>query len=275
MEELSIAIESFFIRYPEALKMGELLNRDGINHLSGNVKMILPPWYVDMMTTYPLYGIEIGIPHNFGQPKLKGNPPDRLPLLSIAFKSFEEIEHESNHVFPGFELIRDNYLALAEERNGEREGIYFKVDAPNPPPILIFHDDGTSNQELIRNGTSLSNGILEFFNEAKVLNHQRVLITASKSSLHKHILVLIKDLKEKRDLADEKLAFEKLIQECDEKIKKEAYLEILLLIESVLYDLQVAIRPQFFEHLKKSYELGGLHPGDLCFLEELIKSDTV
>ena len=62
----------------------------------------------------------------------------------------------TNKEFPGFELIKQNYICIAPNENNDGDGFYIDTTQKNPSVIYIYHDCGQNASELLKNGQIIS-----------------------------------------------------------------------------------------------------------------------
>ncbi|WP_187696347.1 hypothetical protein, partial [Xanthovirga aplysinae] len=125
-------IKSFIYKYPEMNELGYTVKQVDFEQIDSRINSIIPDWYKEIIEEYPIIGLEIGIPYDFGQEELKGLPFKELPLLSISFNDLETIQDETLECFPGSELISEGYLCIAKDEYSTGEGIYININEEDP-----------------------------------------------------------------------------------------------------------------------------------------------
>ncbi|MFC7445324.1 SMI1/KNR4 family protein [Mesoflavibacter profundi] len=155
-------IEQLFKNYPELNQVGLKTEQSIFQKLKRKVKNQIPDWYVELLTEFPIAELKIGIPFNYGWETLKSKKQNELPFMPTEFNSIENIEFIATEEFPGFELIKENYICIAEETNKGGDGFYINAKVKNPSVIYIYHDCGNDASELIKNGQSISSSFSDF-----------------------------------------------------------------------------------------------------------------
>ncbi len=161
-ENIKESIERLLLKY--ANLKGNKTSLKKFDNLDKTLKCVLPEWYIEFLTKYPVANIEIGVPFNYGWDSLKGKSREELPLMEIFINDIETIEECAVELFPGFELIKGNYLCIALPNPDEGDGFYINVKEENPKVIYVYHDCGESIEELIENGQLIANSFLDFLN---------------------------------------------------------------------------------------------------------------
>ena len=152
------------MNYPELTNTGFKSEQNILQKLKRKIRNIIPVWYSELLTEYPFAELKIGIPFNYGWETLKGKKQYELPFMNTEFNDFENIEFISKKEYPGFELIKENYICIAEETNKSGDGFYINTKERNPRVIYIYHDSGNNASELIKNGQIISESFSGFLN---------------------------------------------------------------------------------------------------------------
>ncbi|MFN7117730.1 MAG: hypothetical protein ACK4TA_13090 [Saprospiraceae bacterium] len=166
--ELKRSIEAFIQRYPQIEKVGKRASLEEIENVNPEIRDLLPEWLLQLLIHYPIAEIIISIPYDFGQPKLKELPFDERPLLKIKMNSLAVIEQEATEYFPGCELINDGFICIAKDEFSTGEGIYIDLRIEDPALLLVFHDLGENNRELIDNADKLLDKFSDLFVNGKI-----------------------------------------------------------------------------------------------------------
>lgn len=154
--------EKLFKNYPELTTIGFKAKQSIFQKLKRSLQNKIPNWYNQFLTEYPITELKIGIPFNYGWDSLKGKKQSELPFMSTKFNGLEDIEYIANHEFPGFELIKANYICIAPNENNDGDGFYINATEKNPSVIYIYHDCGKNASELIQHGQIISKSFSEF-----------------------------------------------------------------------------------------------------------------
>jgi hypothetical protein len=155
-------IERLFEKYPELTKSGIKSEQTIFQKLKTKIKRKIPSWYVEILSEYPIAELTIGIPFNYGWESLKNKSQAELPFMNTEFNSIENIEFIATEEFPGFELIKENYICIAEDTNKDGDGFYINTKEINPSVIYIYHDCGSNVSDLLKNGQIISESFSDF-----------------------------------------------------------------------------------------------------------------
>jgi len=161
LEEIRNNTENLFKVYPE-LNTGVRASISEYKKLKWSIRRKISTWYLTLLTDYPLSGLDIGIPFNYGWESLKNKESNKLPLLNTKFNSLDDIVFDASESFPGFELIKKGFICIAPDENSSGDGFYIKAKEKNPKVIYIYHDCGTNSKELISYSQLISNSFTEF-----------------------------------------------------------------------------------------------------------------
>ncbi|WP_405371267.1 hypothetical protein [Nonlabens sp. Asnod2-A12] len=160
--EIRENIEQFFKNYPEMTGIGVKSEQNIFQNLKRKIENKIPNWYKELLIEYPIADLKIGIPFNYGWESLKNKSQSELPFMNTVFNSFENIEFIATEEFPGFELIKENHICIAEDTNKDGDGYYINTKEQNPRVIYIYHDCGKNASELIKNGQIISESFSDF-----------------------------------------------------------------------------------------------------------------
>ena len=160
---LKTLIEKYFIDNPESLAKGRRTDKSEFEKINTKVLTTLPTWYKDILITYPLVDLEIGIPNDFGDEDLKGKPMSELPLMGLTFISVKEIENRTLKFYPDIKLIDLNFIRIAEDKFGTQEGIFINASEDDPSIRLVFHDMGNTARDVMNASEMLLERFTDIF----------------------------------------------------------------------------------------------------------------
>lgn len=163
-------IEKYLTDNPASTNEGQVTDRSEFEKIDKRILKSIPTWYRDILTNYPLAGLEIGIPNNFGDKELIGKPFEELPLMGLTFIPVKQIEYSSLNLFPDYELIDLGYIRIAEDKFGTQEGIYINVKEENPSIKLVFHDFGETGKEVLKQAEVLLDNFTDIFKYGRKRN---------------------------------------------------------------------------------------------------------
>ncbi len=160
----------FIKNYPQIKKLGSKITNQEVEQLNPKIKSVIPKWYIDLLQKYPIAGVDIGIPYDYGQEEFIGKPLSQLPILNITINDLKTIEDYSLNYFPGCYLLSKKYICIAKDNDCTQEGIYINVTEPDPKFLLVFHDLGSTTKALIRNAEILLDKFSDLFKIGVVEN---------------------------------------------------------------------------------------------------------
>lgn len=167
---LKYLIEKYLIDNPTSKDEGQATHADEFEKINKKVSNSIPTWYRDALINYPLVGLEVGIPNDFGDEELIGKPLNELPLMGLTFIPVERIEYCSLNLFPDHELIDLGHIRIAEDKFGTQEGIYINVKEENPSIKLVFHDFGETGKEVLKHAEILLDNFTDIFRYGRKRN---------------------------------------------------------------------------------------------------------
>ena len=161
-KEIKKNIEKLFKNYPELINKGVKSEQNIFQKFQRRILNKIPNWYNNFLNEYPISDLKIGIPFNYGWDTLKGKKQNELPFMNTKFNRIEDIEFTAKEEFPGFELIKANYICIAPNDDNDGDGFYINTVEKNPSVIYIYHDSGENASELIENGQIISKSFSDF-----------------------------------------------------------------------------------------------------------------
>lgn len=275
MKEINHLVEQLFKNYPEFHGEGRLIKLEEFNTLPRIVRNHVPDWYKELLSTFPLAGLEIGIPNGFGQDELIGKPIEKLPLMEVKINDISEIKEFSTEIFPGYQLIKDRYICFARDDFSTGEGIYFDGKEVNPAINLIFHDIGETNKELLKNAIVLTNCFTDLFRYGKVSNSKRQLPVDKKDSASHAVKRAVDAISEfllnNIDSSNEEnlRKAKELIAKSDNFIKSDNPIKAIEAITDSIHDFEVKVPTAYYDLAVDAFNKCGLHVGELCYMENI------
>ena len=271
MSKIENSVKEFFNSYPEAaVEEGVRLEAEDFEEMSWSTRLLLPRWYRNLLQAYPISEMNLGIPFDFGQPKLQGRPMEKLPLLDITFNSPDEIEDYSREAEPGNTLFKAGYICFARDESSSGDELFFNALRKDPTIYLVSHEDGDSARALIKNSTIIAKSFSSLFQNAKVSNFDRVLPEAMKAEALGSVQALLESVSGfLGSLGIEPQKASELLQQPNEAITEADPIKAINLLTSNLSELKIEIPKSLFEQFLSCYKTCGLHIGELCDLEDL------
>ena len=279
LKKIDHIVEEYFRNYPESKGVGRVVAPGELEELSRKLRKRIPKWYRELLCKYPIAGIELAIPNDFGQKELIGKPAEKLPLMEIVFNEPSEIEEYGTQLFPGFQLIKSRYICFARDEFSTGEGIFFNGNETNPSTHLVFHDTGESNKELIQNSTVLTENFTDLFRFGKVSNSSRQLLEKDMGDAMKAVGYANNEISRflhdcSSSLNEESLQKEKkLIENGISLLNEQNPIKSIQATTDTLHEFELSIPAKLYQLLIEAYNSCGLHIGELCYIENLTEKE--
>src|SRR5262245_43511363 len=121
----------------------------------------VPPWYVELLTTVPLCGLELGWP---------GYPPgeDEPGTAWMQWSSAVDMRTESLNRHPGLDIQGHGYLNVALDIDGNGDPYFMPVREGDDPPVYRVYDEaGWGPEQILAEGLLLvARSLSELFDTA-------------------------------------------------------------------------------------------------------------
>ena len=164
-QDLQQLAHSFVSRNPRINEAGRITSIDEFNQIPNEISEKIPNWYKDLLLKFPIANAQIGLPHDYGQDELKLLKQEDQPSLVLTFLNPKQIAHYVANTFPAYQLIEDGFLCVAIDEMTTQEGVFIDVTSNDPKLLLIFHDMGETNTELLK----CSEVVLDKFSDMFIL----------------------------------------------------------------------------------------------------------
>lgn len=194
MDQVEEAITDFFNRYPSASNIGRVTEPREFDALPRKARNLIPVWYKSLMLRFPIAGLKVGIPFDYGSESLIGKPHDQLPLTTFIFHDAAKIAEYCLNYFPGYALSRDRFFAIARQDEGSEDDVFLSAKGQNPQPYVVFHEAGDTTVELLEDAWKPSESLSGFFEMAKLPNACIELTDANRSVASFKIDALFQEL---------------------------------------------------------------------------------
>ncbi len=131
--------------------------------LNADLSGVIPAWYITLITTVPLTGLE------FGRQASEPEPGDD-GVLWLEWMGIENIRSEMLEAYPGIPLLQAAYLCVAGCSHGTGDQYFIPTAEGDDPPLYnIYHDVGEEAEEILANGREeIAPSLSEFFRTAQV-----------------------------------------------------------------------------------------------------------
>ena len=151
--ELLSEIKKFFNKDQPIKFEGEKEEKESFDLLGAELKSILPNWYYELLTKFPINGLTIDF------------HMDADDERSIEFVGFEGIQDEFYDLYPGCAIGNLGYLCIGEDPTGGGDPYFINInEGDNPPVYQIYHDVSDVGEEIIQEGREkIVNQLSELF----------------------------------------------------------------------------------------------------------------
>jgi hypothetical protein len=132
--ELKQAIEAFLSRFIESGELGQQAERDEVEVLNRRLGGIIPTWYAELITTYPICGISF---------QWQAFPPEDefYGRSSVMWSRPQDTLIESTELYPGIDLLSIGFFNVACDEDGTGDPYFISAtDGDNPTLYQIYHE---------------------------------------------------------------------------------------------------------------------------------------
>lgn len=131
--------------------------------LNADLGGIIPEWYITLMTSVPLVGLEFG--WQSLEPKGEDDGVSWMEWFDATNVCLEMLE-----AYPGIPLLQAAYLCVAGCSHGTGDQYFIPTTEGNNPPLYkIYHDVGEEAEEILANGREeIASLLSDFFRTAQV-----------------------------------------------------------------------------------------------------------
>jgi len=148
-QDLINSVENMFKKYPE-LNYGIKQDINEVNEVNKKLSNMIPQWFIELITQYPVCGLEVGMPD----------------YKDIILAKINGIYSNTAELSPGY-LIKDKgYLCISSDATGMGDPLFVSVnEGDNPPVYCIYHDANTDNPDK----HLVANKLSDFFDMATMV----------------------------------------------------------------------------------------------------------
>ena len=141
--ELSQAVATFLTK---SSVVGVAANVQEINRLNEELAGIIPQWYISLITTFPICGIELGW-------RSTDAVAEGGELTYLEWLGPDGIRSEMCDCYPGIALLSKGYLCVAGCCYGSGDQYYIPTTCGDDPPVYqISHDVSDDADKILTNG---------------------------------------------------------------------------------------------------------------------------
>lgn len=123
----------------------------------------IPDWYIELVTSVPLSGLELG--WQTSEPEKDDDGVSWMEWLDAP-----NVRAEMLGLYPGIALAGHGYLCVAGCSHGSGDQYFIATDRGDDPPLYtILHDAGNEASEIIANGRHIiAASLSDFFRAAQI-----------------------------------------------------------------------------------------------------------
>ena len=131
--------------------------------LSSDLGGIIPEWYIELTTSVPLVGLEIG--WQSSEPE-----QDDDGLAWLYWMGADDTRSEALEAYPGIAVVRRGYICVASCLHRTGDQYFIPTNQGDDPPLYnTYHDVGDSADEILDGGREVAASSLpEFFRTSRV-----------------------------------------------------------------------------------------------------------
>ena len=131
-DELQIAVEAFITKASESGQTGKAVDINECVKFNDKLNLIIPDWYQELITTYPLSGIEFMWQAFEPEEDFDG-------LSTVWWADTDNIYSETSELMPGARILKEGYFCVACDNIGDPYFINSK-DGENPTVYQVSHE---------------------------------------------------------------------------------------------------------------------------------------
>jgi hypothetical protein len=144
-------------------KRGRTLSSDERNRLTAALPAY-PSWLLDLLTTVPLCGLELGWQADDAEPDDDG-------LGWVRVSDADGILFESLEAYPGLGILPAGYLNFGKDAIGGGDPYFLPIHEGEDPPLYqVYHDVGQDAATILADGRLLVAARLSDFFRSAVLD---------------------------------------------------------------------------------------------------------
>jgi hypothetical protein len=162
--QLKKSLDDFVIRAKGTMSEGIIVDRKILAELNDRLGNLLPDWFIDLLSTYPLTGATLNFP--FYNPS-----EDYDGCITIEFAGIEDIFTETAELFPGVCIKELGYFCFGTDPSGGGDPFFMQNNkGGNPPVYQVYHDVSDEAEEIEEEGMEeIADSLSDFFAKARVV----------------------------------------------------------------------------------------------------------
>ena len=161
--ELQQSVIDLLKRATGAGQVGSRAALEDVVALNRECGGILPDWYIDLITTYPICGLELGW--------LSSTPDEEDDGVSwMTWSEPTRMRKEMLEYYPGIAICKHGYFNVASCSHGTGDQYFMPTRKGDDPPVVqVAHDVSDDAEVILRDGTYVvAERLSELFTNALV-----------------------------------------------------------------------------------------------------------
>ena len=135
-------------------RVGKSDDRSALQALNDEMGGRLPAWYVELLTMFPLCGLELG-----------WRDEDQVDWM--LWNDHRGIRSESVECYPGLPILSRGYVNVASDAGGSGDPYFISTDSNDPPVYRVYHDVSDQADQILAQGRNLiAASLSELFRKA-------------------------------------------------------------------------------------------------------------
>ena len=161
---LKRSLDNFVNRAKGTRSQGKTVDIATMNQLNGRLGNILPDWFIDLLSSYPISGGEIDFP-------LYEPEDDYDGCIVIEFAKTDDIVAETCECYPGLAIKERGYFCFGTDPTGGGDPFFIQYNkGDNPPVFQVYHDVSDEGEVIEKEGMEkIADSLSDFFDKARVV----------------------------------------------------------------------------------------------------------
>ncbi len=142
---------------------GVVAGEEELQQLNRDMGNRMPCWYIELLTSVPLCGLEFG-----WQAYEPDGDFDGIEWLQWSDPA--NIRSESLECYPGVAILERGYINVASDMTGGGNPYFIPADQGHDPPLFqVYHDISDDPDIIVQEGCQLvANSLSEFFTKSPI-----------------------------------------------------------------------------------------------------------
>lgn len=162
--QLKESVQDFVRRASGTRSQGNTVDIETLNQLNIRLQNILPDWFIDLLSKYPIAGGEIDF-------LLYEHEDTNDGCITIEIARPGDIFIETEECYPGVAIKPLGYFCFGTDPTGGGNPFFIQNNrGDNPPVFQVYHDISDEGEVIEKTGmTKLAESLSDFFDKARVV----------------------------------------------------------------------------------------------------------